>query len=328
MAVVALLALVALVLSTTACAEEGAGDEPTAADPDDPAEAEVDEASAASDEGATGTPPYEVEVVEEVFVDTSRATPALAGTGVAASDERTLPTTIYLPQGEGRFPLVVFSHGVSGHPDLFTRLLGTWAEAGYVVAAPTFPLSNRDVPGEATVFDLSQQPADVSFVIDEVLGLSHEPGSPVEGRIDNERIGVGGLSLGAATTYSVAFGEGHRDDRVDAVLALAGLAVPVDGDAPLDLPTFVAHSPDDPVLAYDSAVEMYGMLTGPRWFLTVDEGGHATAFEDHGHPAGPVVDEVTTAFWDRTLGGDGEVPPALVDDEVLAGLATLEHAGT
>lgn len=316
------MALAVLALATTACADDGAGDEPAA---EDPAEAEVSEANdeAPGDAG----PPYEVEVVEEVFVDTSRPTPELAGTGVPASEERALPTTIYVPQGEGRFPLIAFSHGVSGHPDLFTRLLGTWAEAGYVVAAPTFPLSNRDVPGEATAFDLPEQPADVSFVIDEVLRLSHEPGSPVEGRIDNERIGVGGLSLGAATTYGVAFGEDHHDDRVDAVLALAGLAVPVPDDAPLDLPTFVAHSTDDPVLAYDSAVEMYGLLTGPRWFLTVDEGGHATAYEDHDHPAGPVVDEVTTAFWDRTLRGDGEVPPALVDDEVLAGLATLERAG-
>ena len=278
------------------------------------------------DEEPVTSPPFEIDTFEQTFVDDTRATPAIPGTGVDASDDRSLVTTVRIPRVEGRLPLIVFSHGVDGHPDKFVRLLDAWAAAGYVVAAPAFPLSNALVPGEASVFDLQEQSGDVSFLIDEVLAASHEPGSPFEGVVDNERIGIGGLSLGAATTYTTAFGECCTDDRVDAVVALAGLAVPVEPDR-LGTPTFVGHSDDDPLLSYDSAVELYEGFTGPAYMLTVFGGQHAWAYEDNDHPAGPVIDLATTRFWDRYLRGDDEVPETLVTPEELGDAGTLELGG-
>ena len=308
-------------LALAAACGDGAGTT-TTADPTPDGAA----GSSTRDGEPMATAPFEVELLEQTFVDDSRPTPALAGTGVEAAEERTLVAHVRIPRAEGRFPLIVFSHGHSGHPDLFTRLLDAWASAGYVVVAPVFPLSNRDVPGEPSVFDLEEQARDVTFLVDEVLAASHEPGSTFEGVVDNERIGLGGLSLGAATTYTAAFGECCQDDRVDAVVALAGLAVPVAPDR-LDVPTFVGHSDDDPLLPYQRAVEMYEGFEGPAHLLTVFGGQHALAYEDHGHPAGPVIDLATTRFWDRHLRGDPSVPEQLVSDEELAGAATLERRG-
>jgi dienelactone hydrolase len=305
-----------------ACGDEG---DATTTDVSDPTE--DDSSSATPDEEPVASPPFEIETFEQTFVDDSRATPAIAGTGVDASDDRTLVSTVRIPQAEGRFPLIVFSHGVDGHPDKFVRLLDAWAAAGYVVVAPAFPISNGNVPGEASVFDLQEQSGDVSFLIDEVLAASHVPGDPFEGVVDNERIGIGGLSLGAATTYTSAFGECCQDDRIDAVVALSGLAVPVAPDH-LDLPTFVGHSDDDPLLSYESAVEMYEGFTGPAYLLTVIGGSHALAYEDNGHPAGPVIDLTTTRFWDRYLRGDDAVPQELVTTEELDDRATLEQGGS
>jgi dienelactone hydrolase len=273
------------------------------------------------------SPPFEIDTFEQTFVDDTRATPDIAGTGVPGSDDRTLVTTVRIPQAEGRFPLIVFSHGHSGNPDKFMRLLDAWASAGYVVVAPTFPLSSDRVPGEPSVFDLQEQSGDVTFLLDEVLAASHVPGDPFEGVVDNERIGIGGLSLGAATTYTTAFGECCQDDRIDAVVALSGLAVPVAPDH-LELPVFVGHSDDDPLLSYESAVEMYEMFTGPAYLLTVFGGSHALAYEDNGHPAGPVIDLATTRFWDRYLKGDADVPEELLTTEELADRATLEEGGS
>jgi dienelactone hydrolase len=316
------LALVALIGLVAACGEE---DDAATTDVSDPTE--DDTSSATPDEEPVASPPFEIETFEQTFVDDTRETPAIAGTGVDASDDRTLVSSVRIPQAEGRFPLVVFSHGVDGHPDKFVRLLDAWAAAGYVVVAPAFPLSNGDVPGEASVFDLQEQSGDVSFLIDEVLAASHVPGDPFEGVVDNERIGIGGLSLGAATTYTTAFGECCQDDRIDAVVTLSGLAVPVAPDH-LDLPVFVGHSDDDPLLAYESAVEMYEGFTGPAYLLTVFGGSHALAYEDNGHPAGPVIDLATTRFWDRYLRGDPDVPQELLTTEELADRATLQQGGS
>ena len=56
-----------------------------------------------------------------------------------AARDRPLPTTVYVPQAGAKAPLIVFGHGGWGHPRKFTRLFSSWGDAGYVVAAPTFP---------------------------------------------------------------------------------------------------------------------------------------------------------------------------------------------
>src|SRR6188768_1585585 len=98
----------------------------------------------------------EVEHLTLDLVDPSRPTPA--GAGLPASDHRELVTEVYVPAGTGPFPFIAFSHGLAGHPRKFTELFEVWAEAGYAIAAPAFPLSNDEVPGEATFADLAEQP--------------------------------------------------------------------------------------------------------------------------------------------------------------------------
>lgn len=318
-------ALVALGSVVVACSADDSSTSDAGGTGTDDSQPQAGDAGPSDGGPAVGDPPYEIETLQETFVDASRPTPEIAGTGVPASDERTLVTTVRIPRTEGRFPLIVFSHGHAGHPDKFVRMLDTWAAAGYVVVAPAFPLSNDHVPGAPSVFDLQEQSGDVSFLIDEVLSRSHVPGDPFEGIVDNERIGIGGLSLGAATTYAAAFGECCADERVDAVVALSGLEVP--GQADLrSVPTFVAHSADDATLPYDSAVRMYESATGPAYLLTLPTGGHSIPYEDNGHESGPVIDLATTRFWDRYLRGDQDVPEQLVTAAEL-GDTTLELGG-
>ena len=89
---------------------------------------------------------------------------------------RTLVTAIYRPNGSGPFPLIMFSHGLAGHPEKFTKLLSAWADAGFAVVAPTFPLTNSHVKnayGESG--DAVNQATDVTFVLDHVLALNRDP---------------------------------------------------------------------------------------------------------------------------------------------------------
>ena len=82
---------------------------------------------------------------------------------VGAPSARDLPNAQPERAG-GPFPLVVFAHGYRLAPYTYAQLLNAWAQAGYVVAAPAFPLTNADAP-VVDRSDLINQPQDVRFVI-------------------------------------------------------------------------------------------------------------------------------------------------------------------
>lgn len=273
----------------------------------------------------TGPTTFDVGEVTERFVDTSR--PTVSGDGTQLAPDRTLVTVIRYPEGDGPFPLVVLAHGNDGHPRKFVRLSTAWAEAGFVVALPTFPLTNDEAPGPSVTSDYVNQPADVSFVIDQVIALSQAGDGPLAGLVDASRIGVGGLSLGAATTYGVTFNSCCRDERIDAALIMAGNLFPF-GSGTYDLsgtPLLVMHGDEDPALPIEGDEEAYAMAAPPKIFVTILGGLHAEPFEDAVDPADDMVEQVTTDYWLAFL---EEVPggvDTLLADADVAGLTTVRY---
>lgn len=243
--------------------------------------------------GARATRP-EYATWEETFVDTSRTTRHPSG---VTEPQRTLVTHIYRPNRKGRFPLIVFAHGLAGHPRKFTQLFAVWAAAGYVVAAPTFPLTNDRAP--MNVGDLVNQPGDVSFVMGEVLALAARRESRLYRAVKKKRIGAGGLSLGGITTYNVVYGDCCRDARVTAAMVLNTVrpGVVVDGHVPL----LIAHSDTDPLLPYAPAVQAFAEAEPPVWLHTFFGASHATQWEDTVTPYDDVAERVTLDFWNATL---------------------------
>jgi dienelactone hydrolase len=226
--------------------------------------------------------------------------------------------------------LIVFGHGLSGHPRDFTRLFRAWADAGYLVAAPAFPLTNVDVPDSgANLGDVINQPGDISFVIDEVTRLNDDPDSELAGLADVERVGVAGLSLGGITTYATAFSECCRDDRVDAAVVLAGTVARSEEfgafDAANDTPTLVMHGDADAVIGHPAAVEAFALLAPPKYFVTLLGGGHAEPFADQSVEYAPIVDAVTIDFWDAYLRDDTDALQELRDGGAVDGLTTFEY---
>lgn len=266
---------------------------------------------------------------KETFVDAGRPTPA--GSETPGAPDRTLVTTIYRPAGAGPFPLIVFSHGLSGHPDKFTGLLGAWAEAGYAVAAPAFPLTNDTVEGNvANARDVVNQPADVSFVLDRVLRESRTKGSRLHGAVDRRRLAAAGMSLGGLTTYGAVFDDCCRDRRFRSAMVLDGLATPLrpgagdqlrlDGHVPL----LIVHSDADPALPYRGARATYEQAHGPVWFVTLHGASHATQWENDPTPYDRIGERVTTDFWDATLRGRRAAFAALTRDATVDGLSSME----
>lgn len=207
---------------------------------------------------------------------------------------RPLPTTVYIPESGTSAPLIVFGHGMWGHPRKFTRLFARWVEAGYVVAAPAFPHTNDENPPPYLIEDVVNQPADVSFVLGELLA---------RGLGDGERVGVGGYSLGAETALAVGLHPRYADPRVRAVVAVAGGLFHPDfaADVLRPLPLLLIHGTEDTKKdRLREALKVYEAAQGPKDFVTIEGAGHGIC-QDDGQPHAARVAELTTAFWNRYL---------------------------
>ncbi len=160
------------------------------------------------------------------LVDDSR--PTQANKEFAAADKRSLEASYWYPvndQGEvpeGRHPLLVYSHGFTSTRNSGKHLGEYLASNGYIVIAADFPLTNRNAPGGPKLKDVVNQPADVSFLIDKVVDWSRDDEHVLSGHLDNNRIGVTGISLGGLTTTLLSYHPTKRDRRIKAAASIAG----------------------------------------------------------------------------------------------------------
>jgi poly(3-hydroxybutyrate) depolymerase len=269
-----------------------------------------------------------VEVFDVTYVDTHRSSAATSKQ--PAADSRTLVTTIELPERSAKkpAPLIVLAHGSNGNPNKFTELIGSWAAAGYVVAAPLFPRSS-DVGGNLTS-DVVNQPADVSFVIDRLLHDNKDRKSNLYRRIDPRHIGLAGLSLGGFTAYGLVFNTCCRDPRIKATIIMSGVPGGFPGGTydftGKPVPVMLMHGDRDELNLYPLSVSTYPKLAPPKWFVSLHGSGHATPYENSPDPNDDVVLATTLPFWDRYLRGKDAATDRLIDAVAASnGRATLEH---
>ncbi|MFK7830125.1 MAG: alpha/beta hydrolase family protein [Congregibacter sp.] len=166
--------------------------------------------------------PWSVASYDETFVDRSRRTQA---NGDYSGDrKRSMQGTLWYPRDAeaGERPLLIFSHGFTSLRSNGAYLAEHLASHGFVVAAVDYPLTSMTAPGGPMVEDVVNQPGDVSFLIDTMTGFSAVAGHALSGKIDPERIGVFGISLGGLTSTLVGYHPQLRDSRVSAVVSVAG----------------------------------------------------------------------------------------------------------
>ena len=239
---------------------------------------------------------------------------------------RKLVTIVRYPRARGRFPLVVFGHGFAVTPGIYSQLLEAWARAGYVVAAPIFPLANANAPGGPNESDLPNQPRDVGFVITSMLALSQGGQGPLAGLIDPAEVGVSGQSDGGDTALTVTYNHGFRDPRIRAAVILSGQEIPGVGgyDFPAPSPPLLAtQGLADTINLPSTTFAFWDAAPAPKYLLTLPGAPHLGPYTGE-QPQLAIVERVTIAFLDRYLKGE---PGALARMEAaghVPGLASLE----
>lgn len=274
------------------------------------------------------------------LVDASRATPAVPDQQIAEAGERRIQVTLVYPAGaqdgeagtepeaaapiqeapavEGRFPLIIFAHGVNNLAEYFVWLGASLAREGYVVALPTFPLSRAEI---GFYDDYVNQPADVSFIVDEILANSQDDDDPLAGRVDSERVAVGGYSLGGATVLGVTFNSCCADPRVEAAFSIAGGPLPFESgeyDYSGATPLLVVQGIQDQTVPVAVGDSIFDAAEPPVHYLRLNEADHGTLFS--GEEIG-LVESAVLAFVDARL---KDQPERL--EELAATVAATDRA--
>jgi dienelactone hydrolase len=227
---------------------------------------------------------------------------------------RPLPTLVFYPAApwtlagagqpvdqpaDGRFPLVVFSHGLKGSPERYQAALSGWAAAGFVVVAPTFPYTSQ----YATDFkrsDIVRQPADVRFVLAEMRRLDTTPGDPLAGHIDTSRIAAIGHSAGGYTTTGL-FTAGH-DPSLKAGVIMAGWLAPGAFAGPPATMLFLQGTAD-PIVPVARSRVAFNRVPWSKTYLMLRHNSHATYLQP-GQVGYQVMESTVIDFLRWTLEGD------------------------
>lgn len=247
--------------------------------------------------------------------------------------DRDVPVRLRMPAGNGKAPVILFSHGLGGSLDGGTNWADAWAKAGFVVVNLQHPGSDRSIIGSGRIVaamaptQLVARVDDVHFVLDE-LGRRPREGACDLRRVDLAHVGMSGHSFGAHTTQAIA---GQRfpvpgiaaDPRVKAAIAFSP-SPPMRGSdvaafGAISIPFFSITGTKDAapitpnITARDRERPFHAMPAGGKYLLVL-EGANHMMFNAQDGLRGPestatphirdTVIAATTLFWRATLRDD------------------------
>ncbi len=179
----------------------------------------------------------EARIVSDAFAD-SVGVPGFLLDGVASARTRSVSGAA-VAEGNGRFPIVLFSPGLGGVRTQNTAWAEELASHGYVVVALDHPYDSAAVTladgrtvhkkieatGDRATDDrraagwAAVRAADLRFVLTQLTRVDRGQGAgPLAGRLDAGRVAVTGHSIGGAAALLAA----RQDRRFDAVINVDG----------------------------------------------------------------------------------------------------------
>ncbi|MBY0437450.1 MAG: hypothetical protein K2W80_04590, partial [Burkholderiales bacterium] len=188
----------------------------------------------------------------------------------------------------GRHPVLLFSHGFLGAADQSLFITENLARMGYVVAAIDHDdaidrgarIELPDVLRPASWTDATQvdRRNDLVALLDRLEALDADPGAFLHRRLDLERIGAIGHSLGGYAVLGMAGARrAWRDPRIRAVAGLSPYTAPYllpGGFGAIEIPVMLQGGSHDigitPLLPRFNAL----LLQAPSYLLVLRAGNH------------------------------------------------------
>ncbi len=235
--------------------------------------------------------PSAVGVTVMSFTDLTRTTPARGSREALTTRPLTVVVrypTVGMP-GEDELvdappyepaPLVLFAHGYDISTQRYQALLHDVAAAGFVVAAPEFPMASTVFDGAPDEYDIPEQARDLSFLITAMAS----PDSPtvLSGMVDPGPVAVMGHSDGAVTALLAGYAPRYADSRIAAVIAASGDFDTFGGAwfTTNDPPLLAIHGEYDEINPFGSSMTLVDNDPGEAMLVGVMEASHLGSVTD------------------------------------------------
>jgi predicted dienelactone hydrolase len=232
-------------------------------------------------------------------------------------------TRVWLPEGEGKAPLILFSHGFGGCPGQSKFLTRALAAAGYIVVAPRHRDAACGIPGKPQMpFSVPELWEPSVFVDrrDDIFRIvaALKADSSWAARIDWTRIGAMGHSLGGYTALGLAGAvPGWQLPGVDAVLVMSPYCTPFlyrGGLEKLRVPVmYQGGSRDKPITpTVTRRGGCYDRTPGPAWYVEIARAWHLSWTDiNMSRRSRQAITSTAIGFFDSALrrkGGVAAVP--------------------
>ena len=252
---------------------------------------------------------------------------------------RDVPVKIYIPVPAGKYPVLIFSHGLGGTCDGYEYLGAHWSRNGYISVHIQHKGSDDEVwkdkpnPMESMrratkdLDSIMNRPKDVTFAIDQIGNLNKDEKSELLDKCDLDRVGVAGHSFGAYTALAssgrILVGPlggkiNLTDSRIKACIAMSSPGSEKEkknnsyGNYSVPCLHMTGTEDDSPVSdtkAVDRRIPFDSIDKGDQYLLTFNGGDHMifsgrarkTGKEENDKVFQELIKQSSAEFWDAYL---------------------------
>lgn len=180
---------------------------------------------------------------------------------------------------DGKFPLIIFSHGNGGNRHQNTFWCDYLASYGYVIASADHTgnanmtiIKGKPITYQATqrAASASDRPKDMGFLLDQLTLWNQGGDSRFSGKLVLDKVCASGMSFGAMTSVDVV----ALDPRFKSMIAMSGASM---SRSNLTVPSLWMLGEEDRTIGAAGNLLIRGhhtKHTGPSFLLELKDGGH------------------------------------------------------